>query len=128
MDKLTFKQLTRDEQDRVLRALYAEGCNYPQLHEQTGLSETWVRRRLINLGVEVRRRPPAARPLSVPASQIAEDYNNGDSIQTLAERYDSYYKQIRQTLIDQGVVLRPSTKAHLRAPDPQAEDHSPHRT
>jgi hypothetical protein len=109
LDPLVFNQLKFEQQNDVLRQLYAKGFNYRQLHEIVGLSPSWIRRRLIGMHVRVRpRRPP--RPLTVPVSQIVAEYNAGASIETLAERHDSYFKQIRQTLLTEGVQLRPSTK------------------
>lgn len=118
MNQLTFTQLTPAQQDSVLLELHGRGYNYTQLHRITGLSVSWIRRRVLNLGVTPH---PGARPLPVPASQIAKEYQAGASIETLAKRYDSYYKQIRNTLLDEGVELRPSTRPKnpdLKQPPP----------
>jgi hypothetical protein len=125
LNQHTFDQLSHDQQDNVLRELHDRGFTYTQLHHLTGLSTSWVRRRVLKLGVTPRpRRGP--RPLSVPPHQVAKDYKAGASIEGLAEKYDSYYKQVRQALLDEGVVLRPSTKAKPYS-HPQPIDHTPHR-
>jgi hypothetical protein len=116
LNQHTFDQLTHEQQNNVLRELHDRGFTYTQLHHITGLSTT----------PHPRRGP---RPLSVPPHQVAKDYKAGASIENLAEKYDSYYKQIRDTLLDEEVELRPRyiRAPKTRAPDPQPIDHTPHR-
>jgi hypothetical protein len=80
----------------------------PALAVLTGHSYSWTRRRLVDAGVELRGR--SRRPCPVPVSQLAAEYEKGASIITLVERYDLYYKRVRELLLSHGVTLRPSTK------------------
>lgn len=100
-----FGELAHGQQSHALRTLWAAGKTVRDLEEITGLSETWLYRRLRKLDIDLRR--PPRRPLAVPEQQIVDEYNDGDSIRSLAERHESYYRQIRDVLVENRVPLRP---------------------
>ncbi|MEV6644773.1 helix-turn-helix domain-containing protein [Amycolatopsis sp. NPDC051371] len=106
----TFADLTRDQQDDLLAEVYARGASLAELARLSGLSYSWLRRRLLNAGVELRSRP-APRESPVPAEILVEEYRAGASILTLAEKHGLYYKRVRELLLREGVELRPSTRA-----------------
>lgn len=63
---------------------------------------------------------------SLPMAQVARDYQCGDSLRTVAERYSVSYGTIRRALIAAGVPLRvggfssdpPTVKTHVVRPTP----------
>jgi hypothetical protein len=94
-----------------MKEAYERGASVADIAASAGLTYSWTRRKLIKSGVTPARRP--RRPSPVPAEQLAEDYRNGDSILTIANRYDGlYYKLVRNLLLEHGVELRPSTRAN----------------
>jgi AraC-like DNA-binding protein len=98
------------DRDRRLVRAYELGASIDELAKQTGLSYTWMRRRLHNAGAELRRRPtPKACP--IPLDQLAQEYRAGASIMQLARTHGLYYKRVRELLLGFGVQLRPSTRA-----------------
>lgn len=89
---------------------YELGASIEELAQRAGLSYTWMRRKLLNAGAELRRRPEP-KPCPVPLDQLAAEYYAGASILRLAERHGLYYKRVRELLLGHGVRLRPSTRA-----------------
>ncbi|MFJ7210729.1 helix-turn-helix domain-containing protein [Amycolatopsis sp. NPDC098790] len=106
----TFADLTHDQQDDLLADLYAGGSSLAELARMSGLSYSWLRRRLLKAGVELRSRS-RPRESPVPPETLAEEYRAGTSILALAETYGLYYKRVRELLLLEGVELRPSTRA-----------------
>jgi lambda repressor-like predicted transcriptional regulator len=105
-----FADLTHDQQDNLLAEIYTRGASIAELSRLTGLSYSWLRRRLLKAGVELRARPgPRESPVS-PDILVGE-YQAGASILALAERHGLYYKRVREILLHEGVELRPSTRA-----------------
>ncbi|ADJ48094.1 hypothetical protein AMES_6269 [Amycolatopsis mediterranei S699] len=98
------------ERDSDLVRAYERGTSIGELAERTGLSYTWMRRRLINAGAELRPRP-VAKACPVPIEQLADEYRAGASILQLAKTHGLYYKRVRELLLDHEVPLRPSTRA-----------------
>jgi len=99
---------TDKQEDPWVRA-YNLGTSIGELAQQSGLSYTWMRRKLIDAGAEIRRRPKPRR-CPVPVDQLAAEYYAGQSIKRLAEAHGLYYKRVRNLLLDHGVQLRPSTR------------------
>jgi hypothetical protein len=106
----TFADLTHDQQDNLLAEVYARGASLAELARLSGLSHSWLRRRLLKAGVELRSRP-GPRESPVPPAKLVEEYRAGASILTLAETHGLYYKRVRELLLGEGVELRPSTRA-----------------
>ncbi|SFW76104.1 helix-turn-helix domain-containing protein [Amycolatopsis australiensis] len=97
------------ERSRRLVQAYEQGASIHELAEKAGLSYTWMRRKLLKAGADLRRRPsPKTSP--VPVDQLAEEYRQGASILQLAKKYGLYYKRVRELLLGHGVQLRPSTR------------------
>jgi hypothetical protein len=87
------------------------GVSIADIASSAGLSYSWTRRKLIKTGVEHISRSRRMSP--VPVEQLAKEYRAGDSILTIANRHDGlYYKLVRNLLLEHGVKLRASTKAH----------------
>jgi hypothetical protein len=105
-----FADLTHEQQNNVLAELYADGASLADLARTTGLSYSWVRRRLRKAGVELRSRQ-GPRECPVPAEVLIAEYQAGESILAISERHGLYYKRVRELLLQQGVELRPSTRA-----------------
>jgi hypothetical protein len=100
--------------DAVMVECYERGVPVASIAEAAGLSVTWTYRRLKRAGAPVGR---SVRPCPVPVEQLVREYAEGASILTLADRHGLYFKRVRQLLLTQGVVLRPS----MKSPDyPQA--------
>jgi lambda repressor-like predicted transcriptional regulator len=106
----TFADLTHDQQDNLLAEVYARGASLADLSRLSGLSYSWLRRRLLKSGVELRSRP-GPRESPVPSENLVEEYQAGASILALAEKHGLYYKRVRDLLLREGVELRPSTRA-----------------
>jgi|tagenome__1003787_1003787.scaffolds.fasta_scaffold20174890_1 hypothetical protein len=105
----TFDDLTHDQQDDLLAEVYTRGASLTELAQLSGLSYSWLRRRLLKAGVELRSRP-APRESPVPPETLVEEYRAGASILGLAEKHGLYYKRVRELLLREGVELRPSTR------------------
>ncbi|MEU0793831.1 helix-turn-helix domain-containing protein [Amycolatopsis sp. NPDC005961] len=106
----TFADLTHDQQDNLLAELYARGASLAELARMSGLSYSWLRRRLLKAGVELRSRA-APRESPVAPGILADEYRAGVSILAIAEKHGLYYKRVRELLLREGVELRPSTRA-----------------
>lgn len=94
--------------DAQLAEIYERGASVKAIADATGLTVSWTYRRLKRAGIDVVR---PRRECLVSAERLAEEYLAGASISMLAERHGSYYKQVRQLLLEHGVVLRPSTRS-----------------
>jgi hypothetical protein len=106
----TFADLTHEQQDDLLAEVYSRGASLADLARLSGLSYSWLRRRLLKAGVELRSRP-GPRESPVPSETLVDEYRAGASILTLAEKHGLYYKRVREILLREGVELRPSTRA-----------------
>ncbi|MEU0795093.1 helix-turn-helix domain-containing protein [Amycolatopsis sp. NPDC005961] len=94
-----------------MKAAYERGVSIADIAASAGLSYSWTRRKLIEHGVEITCRSRRTTP--VPVEQLATEYLAGDSILAIAQRYEGlYYKLVRDLLLEQGVKLRASTRAH----------------
>ena len=108
-----------------MKQAYESGVSIADIAANAGLSYSWARRKLLKAGVDLTPRSPGDSP--IPVEQLAKEYRAGDSILTIANRHDLSFRRIRNLLLQQGVKLRLSTKAHKeqtqRSPAPRLGDN-----
>jgi hypothetical protein len=102
--------MTADEVDRAVQ-MHAEGQMLAHICQELDRAPATIRRHLAPLGIIFPRR--GRRSLPAPISDItaavaALDYQDGATIQQLAQRLGIGYRRCTQLLQEQGVELRPA--------------------
>jgi hypothetical protein len=95
---------TDEEIARVVTRRFRGGEPVVTLHRDTGIDERVLRQVLLDAGEELE--PRQAAPVDQLAALRAR-YENGASIQELADELDSSYGSVRRVLVRAGVTFRP---------------------
>lgn len=96
--------LPDDEVTALLARRFRRGVPVKELRLVTGIDERAIRERLRQAGVELTK---WTRREDLDASELAEQYEAGASLDDLAEQTDSSFGTVRRLLLGAGVELRP---------------------
>ena len=79
--------VSNDDDTDKMKLLYKEGKSAPQIAEEIGCSSLTVLNTLRSQGIEIRSRGTYPKKILSQKEKIFEEYENGDSLSVIAERY-----------------------------------------
>ena len=103
---------------------YRSGLGIARIARKHGWGQTSVRKRLLELGVEMRPRPdvlPPPKRIDLPPS-VVDEYRAGETCQQIAERHGCSKNKVMYFLHDHGVEMRPKPErppVHYGGSSPQ---------
>ena len=104
-----YRRVSQETWDSVLSLYKDQHRTMKSLENEFGVPAPYIRRKLLQEGIPIRHQGgrPSAVPKLVPHKEaIAEAYNNGKSIDTLAAEYNVNYETMRKYLAKFGVEIR----------------------